>query len=61
MCGLKPRSFRPNPDNHKVYAELYKLYIELHDAFGTARRQGSLFNVMKDLLAIRDRQRARRK
>ena len=60
MCGLKPWSFRPDPENHKIYAELYKLYMELHDAFGTARRQGSLFNVMKDLLAIRDRQRARR-
>ncbi len=31
--------------------------MELHDAFGSPRWQGRLFNVMKDLLAIRDRQR----
>ncbi len=60
MCGLKTGSFRPDPENHRIYEELYKLYMELHDAFGTARRQGSLFNVMKDLLAIRDRQRTAR-
>ena len=57
MCGLKPKSFQPDPENHRVYRELYRLYMELHDAFGSARWQGSLFNVMKDLLAIRDRQR----
>jgi L-ribulokinase len=57
MCGLKPKSFQPDPENHRVYRELYRLYMELHDAFGSPRWQGSLFNVMKDLLAIRDRQR----
>jgi L-ribulokinase len=57
MCGLKPKTFQPDPENHKVYQELYRLYRQLHDAFGTARWQGNLFNVMKDLLAIRDRQR----
>ncbi len=60
MCGLKPETFKPDPENHKVYLELYKLYRELHDAFGTPHWQGNLFNVMKDLLALRDRQRAGR-
>ncbi|OGD19896.1 MAG: ribulokinase [Candidatus Aminicenantes bacterium RBG_16_63_16] len=57
MCGLKPRAFRPDPESHQAYQELFKLYMQLHDAFGTPHPQGSLFNVMKDLLAIRDRQR----
>ena len=56
MCGVKPRTFKPDPESHKIYEELYKLYRQLHDAFGTKKRSGSLYNVMKDLLAIRDRE-----
>jgi len=57
MCGIKPRSFRPNRVNHRIYGELYRLYARVHDAFGTAAGSGSLSSVMKDLLTIRDRQR----
>jgi L-ribulokinase len=57
MCGIKPRAFRPNRAGHRVYGEIYKLYAQLHDAFGTVTGSGSLHNVMKDLLEIRDRQR----
>ncbi len=57
MCGVKNESFRPNPENHRVYQELYRLYLQLHDAFGTREWSGKMHNVMKDLLAIRDRQR----
>ena len=56
MCGVKPKAFKPDPTNRAVYAELYTLYHQLHDAFGTKMWTGSLYNVMKDLLAIRDRQ-----
>ncbi|MBU6398971.1 MAG: ribulokinase, partial [Verrucomicrobia bacterium] len=35
MTGLKPRVFRPAPQAHQVYRELYPLYRNLHDAFGT--------------------------
>jgi len=56
MCGVKSKTFRPDPGNHKVYQELYRLYRQLHDAFGTKEWAGSLYNVMKDLLEIRDRQ-----
>ncbi len=59
MCGLKPVSFKPRPDRHQVYQELYRLYRELHDAFGTREWQGNLYHLMKDLLDIRDRQLAR--
>jgi L-ribulokinase len=57
VCGVKPRVFRPDPDRHKIYRELYRLYHELHDAFGTRTWTGSLHRVMKDLLAVRDVQR----
>jgi L-ribulokinase len=56
MCGVKPRSFKPDPGRHKIYTELYALYGQLHDAFGTKTEAGSLYNVMKDLLRIRDRE-----
>jgi L-ribulokinase len=57
MGGIKKKVYRPNAGNHKVYSELYPLYRELHDAFGTKEWSGGLHNVMKDLLAIKDRQR----
>jgi L-ribulokinase len=57
MCGTEVKTFRPDPKNHRVYLELYRLYAQLHDAFGTKQWAGNMSNVMKDLLAIRDRQR----
>jgi L-ribulokinase len=56
MCGVKPGSFKPRPGHHQVYQELYKLYRQLHDAFGTKNWNGKLYPLMKDLLDIRDRQ-----
>jgi L-ribulokinase len=57
MCGTREKAFRPDPENHRVYLELARLYGQLHDAFGTRQWAGNMSNVMKDLLAIRDRQR----
>jgi L-ribulokinase len=54
--GVKKRTFKPDPKAHAVYMELYKLYRQLHDAFGTKKQSGSLYNVMKDLLDLRERQ-----
>jgi L-ribulokinase len=56
MCGMKDISYKPKPENHRVYQELYTLYSQLHDAFGRADWSGQLFNVMKDLLKIRESQ-----
>ncbi|MFQ6038463.1 MAG: ribulokinase [Candidatus Aminicenantales bacterium] len=56
MCGLKPLSFKPDPRNHEVYTEIYSLYRQVHDAFGRKDWSGSLYNVMKDLLRIREKQ-----
>jgi L-ribulokinase len=57
MTGLKAKVFKPNPAAHAVYQELYVLYKQLHDAFGTADWQGNLAGVMKKLLEIRGRAR----
>jgi len=55
MTGLKPKIYRPNPKAHEIYRELYPLYRTLHDAFGTKTWNGNLFDVMKELIDIRNR------
>lgn len=57
VCGVRDKVYVPDTDNQKVYGEMYKLYRELHDAFGTTGWSGKLNHVMKDLIAIRERQR----
>jgi L-ribulokinase len=54
MTGVKEMVYEPIPENKKVYAELYKLYRQVHDAFGTDDYTGKLNNVMKDLLNIKE-------
>lgn len=54
MTGLKPHVFKPNPKAHAVYKELYKVYRQLHDAFGTKESNGNLHGVMKKLIEIRN-------
>ena len=55
MTGLKPTVYKPNPKAHAVYKELYALYKQLHDAFGTKEWNGSLYGVMKKLIEIRSK------
>jgi L-ribulokinase len=57
MTGLKSRVFQPNPAAHAVYKELYSLYRKLHDTFGTQQAAGDLYDVMKQLIEIRNRAR----
>jgi len=57
MTGLKPRVFKPDAKAHAVYKELYALYKQLHDAFGTKEWNGNLHGVMKQLIEIRNRAR----
>jgi len=54
MTGLKPKVYHPDQKRHRVYNALFKLYRQLHDAFGTTGYRESLHNVMKELLALRD-------
>jgi len=55
MCGIKQTSFKPIPENHKVYQQLYKLYKQLHDGFGLPDKAQSMANIMKELLDIKER------
>ena len=57
MTGLKPRAFSPNPRAHAVYRELYGIYRQLHDAFGTTKWEGNLYEVMKQLIELRSQAR----
>jgi L-ribulokinase len=47
--------YEPREKNHRVYKDLYEIYKKLHDGFGTKEWNGNMFNIMKDLLDIRDR------
>jgi L-ribulokinase len=57
MTGLKARVFEPNAQAHEIYSQLYSLYRQLHDAFGTREASGNLFGVMKQLIQIRNQAR----
>jgi L-ribulokinase len=48
------RQYLPIEENHKTYKRLYTLYRQLYDGFGTAKWNGAMYNVMKDLLTIKD-------
>jgi L-ribulokinase len=54
MTGVKAVVYRPNAANVKAYREIYKLYRQMHDAFGVAGNKAALANVMKDLLKIKE-------
>ena len=53
MTSVKPKAYRPIAANRQAYDELYRLYRQLHDAFGGLQRSADLSRVMKDLLAIK--------
>jgi L-ribulokinase len=57
MTRVSARQFLPNAPAASVYDELYGMYRELHDVFGGVRdaATGGLGDVMKRLLALRDR------
>lgn len=46
--------YKPNLDNYEIYKEIFQLYIKLHNAFGI-KEQLELYDVMKKLLAIKER------
>ncbi|MBK7107008.1 MAG: ribulokinase [Ignavibacteriae bacterium] len=53
MTGID-KIYYPISENVNIYKKLYKLYDELHDAFGTNKWNGNLFNIMKELLEIKN-------
>jgi L-ribulokinase len=58
MSHLREKVFEPIPENQQVYAELYALYKDLHDAFGTQDGEARLYPIMKRLIDIREKQRS---
>ena len=56
MTSLKDIAYTPNPENQKTYNDLYRLYRAMHDAFGGVNTSTDLSRLMKDLIAIKQRQ-----
>jgi L-ribulokinase len=54
MAGVKDTVYKPIPENAEIYAKIYKLYKQVHDAFGVEGTSEPLANVMKELLEIKD-------
>lgn len=54
MTFLKDVAYTANAEAKKTYDAIYKLYREVHDAFGGVNKAADLGNVMKDLLAIKE-------
>lgn len=50
LCKGVNRIFKPNMNNHKVYMELYDIYIKLHDFFGKNQTK-----IIESLRLISDR------
>jgi L-ribulokinase len=59
-CRTRAREYAPIPENAAVYRELFALYRSLHDGFGLPGTGLDLSSVMKELIAIRERQRGTR-
>lgn len=66
MTSVKTKVFKPIKKNVAVYARLYELYLQLHDAFGgvptspkSKNKSHDISNVMKDLIEIRNEARGR--
>jgi L-ribulokinase len=55
MTGVKKTVYLPRKAAAQTYADLYKLYLTLHDAFGTRHYEGKLYQIMKELIKIRHR------
>jgi L-ribulokinase len=53
MTSVKSKSYRPIAANQKIYDQLYRLYRQVHDAFGGRDKSADLSRVMKELLTIK--------
>ncbi len=54
VCKFKNTVYTPGQKNKRIYDKIYLLYKSLHDAFGTSTYNKNLYNVMKDLLKIKE-------
>ena len=46
--------YKPVKENQMIYDQLFKLYKQIHDGFGLEKNNKNMYNVMKDLLKIKD-------
>jgi L-ribulokinase len=56
MTGIRETQYTPIPGNVAVYARLFILYKRLHDLFGTREYAANQFDIMKELIRIREEQ-----
>ncbi|MBQ4637380.1 MAG: ribulokinase, partial [Clostridia bacterium] len=49
MGGVNSTVYRPDPENSRIYDELYKQYVILHDLFG--RGANDVMKVLKGIKA----------
>ncbi len=54
MTSLKEIVYRPTPEAHAVYNQLFALYSQVHDAFGGVSKSSDLGQVMKELLSVKE-------
>jgi L-ribulokinase len=57
MTSVQNKVYRPLRANRAAYDELYRLYRQVHDAFGGVTNKADLSRVMKDLLELKRKQR----
>jgi L-ribulokinase len=55
LCGVRAKAYQPAAAARQVYDELYRLYRQLHDAFGRADSTTTVGRVMKELIELRER------
>jgi L-ribulokinase len=54
MTGIRETVYLPREDEAATYDRLYRIYIRLHNVFGTRAQPDSMSDVMKDLIEIRE-------
>lgn len=54
MTAVREKAYAPEPARRAVYERLFRLYRRLHDAFGVRGHKDGLFDIMKELLTIRE-------
>lgn len=57
MTGIRETVYLPQNEDAATYDRLYRLYLRLHNVFGTKTGPDSLFDVMKDLIEVRQQTR----
>ena len=57
LTHTREHVYHPIAENVPVYEKLFALYTQLHDAFGLPSWSGTMANLMKDLITLREQTR----